>query len=53
MKISAGKGVNLSADTAPAEDSQLNTSDATGEQIENVTVSSQVMPQPSLLLGSV
>lgn len=53
MKISAGKGVNPPADTASAEDSRLNISDTTGEQIENVKVQSQVMQQPSLLLGSV
>lgn len=53
MKISAGKGVNLPADTAAVEDSQINTSDATGQEVENMEVSPQVMQQPSLLLGSV
>ena len=52
-RISAGKGVNLPADTAPVEDSQLNASDATGRESENIKAPSQVMQQPSLLLGSV
>ena len=53
MKMSAGKVVNLPADTAPVEDSQLNTSDATGQEIENIKAPPQVMQQPSFLLGSV
>ena len=52
-RISAGKGVKLPADTAPVEDSQLNASDATGRESENIKAPSQVMQQPSLLLGSV
>ncbi len=48
MKISTGKGVSLPTDTAPAEDSH--SFDATGQ---NVKAPSQVMQQPSLLLGSV
>lgn len=43
MKISAGKGVNLPADTAPVEDSPLNTSNATGEETENIKGPSKVM----------
>ena len=53
MKLIAGKGVNLSADTAPVEDSQLKASNATGRESENIKAPSQVMQQPSLLLGSV
>lgn len=52
MKISAGKGVNLPADTAAVEDSQINTSDATGQEVENIEVSPQVMQQPSHLRWS-
>ncbi|KAK0155977.1 hypothetical protein N1851_001474 [Merluccius polli] len=53
MKISAGKDVNLPTDTAPVEDSPLNTSDAAGRESENTKAPLQVMQQPSLLLGSV
>lgn len=53
MKMSAGKVVNLPADTSPVEDSQLNISDATVQEIENIKAPSRVVQQPSLLLGSV
>lgn len=53
MKISTGKGVNLPTDTAPIESSQLNSHDATSQEVENVNVPSQVKQQSSLLLGSV
>ncbi|KAM7423448.1 hypothetical protein PAMA_000007 [Pampus argenteus] len=43
MKISAGEGVNLPTNTAPAEDFQLNISDATSEQTENVKVSTPAL----------
>lgn len=51
MKISAGKGVNLPTDTAPLKDTRLNTSNVTGEETENIKAPSQVMQQPSFLLG--
>lgn len=53
MKISTGKGVNLPIDTAPDEDSQLNSHDATSREVKDVKAPSQVMQQPSLLLDSV
>lgn len=53
MKISTGQGVNLPANTALVEDSQINSLDAAGQEVENVKAPSQVMQQPSLLLASV
>ena len=47
------KSVNLPADTAPVEDSQSHTADAAGKETENIKAPSQVMQQPSFLLGSV
>lgn len=49
-KISTGKGVSPPTDTPPAEYSHFNSFDATGQHI---TAPSQLMQQPSLLLGSV
>lgn len=40
MKITSGKGVNLPTDTAPAEDYQLNSHDATGREVKDVKVRS-------------